>query len=297
MIEIGVPTIKDDLDSVDHLFGIFNQVKDAGFHARLNLSKCRSLHQNALALFCGMARIAEARGGKLEFVRMTKTVSVHLTRSGFLSALGMPVDQYQIGWNAIPLREDSVKNSDEIINYLKDKWLGRGWVRVSDRVRDAIVGRVWETYENAFDHAKSDVGVFTCGQHFPKLRKLALAVADFGTGIPAGVRAFFSDRPQAKNYRAASCLKWAFQRGTSTKPGGRGVGLDILKDFVRINDGTLEVFSNEGYVLIDQKQERYEERKTAFDGTLVNVILRCDARFYSFPDEDDPDGSKSGRRT
>ncbi len=62
-------------------------------------------------------------------------------------------------------------NVADLIAYLKTKWLGRGWITVSTRLRDAIVGRVWKIYANAFEHSHSPVGIFSCGQHYPR-RKL-----------------------------------------------------------------------------------------------------------------------------
>jgi hypothetical protein len=82
-------------------------------------------------------------------------------------------------------------------------------------------------------------------------------------------------------------LKWAFQPGTTTNPNGvgRGLGLDLLKEFVKINKGRFEVFSHDGYVLIDETQEAYWNRQTFFEGTLVNITLRCDESYYRLASE------------
>lgn len=155
-------------------------------------------------------------------------------------------------------------------------------------IGDEIVGRLWEIYANAFEHAQSPVGIASCGQHFPRRRELNLTVVDFGVGIPSNVRVFKkNDEIPSKN-----AMKWAFQRGTSTKPNGvgRGVGLDLLKEFVRVTGGRLEVFSHEGYALVDDSQETFGELPTFFEGTLVNIVLKCDERFYRLATEkfDDP---------
>ncbi len=168
------------------------------------------------------------------------------------------------------------------------RWLGRGWVRVSNELRDAIVGRVWEIYANAFEHGQSDIGIFSCGQHYPDLHLLKLTVIDFGVGIPSNVRYFlFKVDQRFQSLPAANCLKWAFQRGTTTKPNGasRGMGLDLLKEFVKINKGKLEIFSHEGYAMIDEKQEIFMNRETSFEGTLINITLICDESYYRLASE------------
>ena len=110
---------------------------------------------------------------------------------------------------------------------------------------------------------------------------------DFGVGIPSNVRFFFKDDPRAQFFSAANCIKWAFLRGTTTKPNGtsRGMGLDLLKEFVKINKGKLEIFSHEGYALIDETQEIFMNRQTFFEGTLVNISFRCDESYYRFASE------------
>lgn len=92
---------------------------------------------------------------------------------------------------------------------------------------------------------------------------------------------------QNANIPASKTLEWAFKRGTTTKSNGtgRGLGLDLLKEFVRVNNGKIELFSNEGHVMISKDDETYENRSVSFDGTLVNITLRCDESYYHFADE------------
>jgi hypothetical protein len=103
-------------------------------------------------------------------------------------------------------------------------------------------------------------------------------VVDFGVGIPETVRAYLR-RPALS---AADAINWALQRGTTTKPGSisRGVGLDLLKSFVATNDGRLEIFSGGGYAVISRYADHQMDRGPAFEGTLVNISLRCDERYY-----------------
>lgn len=128
-------------------------------------------------------------------------------------------------------------------------------------------------------------GKFTCGQHYPKNRELNLTIADFGVGIPSNVRLFHGKQFRPEQLSASSCIQWAFQSGTSTKLGSRGIGLDLLQAFVRKNRGRLEIFSHEGYALVTENGVSFGDRQTFFEGTLVNISLRCDEKYYCLTSE------------
>lgn len=64
-----------------------------------------------------------------------------------------------------------------------------------------------------------------------------------------------------------------------------GVGLDLLREFIQFNNGKLEIFSHNGYTLIDGSSDIVNNRASFFQGTLANITLKCDESFYHFSDE------------
>lgn len=287
MVTLNVPTINDDLSDFDNLFALWNQANDDSLVVTFDFSRCWFLKQNAVAFLGGLGRLIQSRNGSVTFNWNTlqDNIKTNLEQNGFISTFRRSIGPWT--GNSIPYREDFNENASSIMDYLKTKWLGRGWVHVSELLRDAIVGRVWEIYANAFEHGQSPIGIFSCGQRYPYHHELKLTVVDFGVGIPSNVRLFFRDDPRSRFLSAASCLKWAFESGTTTKPNGtsRGMGLDLLKNFVKVNRGRLEIFSHEGYALISEGQETFMNRQTFFEGTLVNITLRCDESYYQLSSE------------
>lgn len=290
-VRLQIPTINDTTSDFDELFKLWGIVQGCSSNVTFDFSRCEFLRPNAVAFLGGLARLVEHRNRCAEFDWDTandRKILAILRQNGFAGAFGY-IPTLRGPGNSIPYREDrtyaaGVRN--DIINYLKFNWLGTGWVRVSSKLRDAIVGRVWEIYDNAFSHSKSSIGVFSCGQYFWHMRVLKLAVVDFGLGIPANVKEYFKDRPSVDQLDAALCLKWAFRERTSTIKGiGRGNGLSLLKEFVNINHGTLEVYSQDGYALIKNRKEKFSNRRRFFQGTLVNITLRCDKKYYQLVDE------------
>ncbi len=269
--------------SYDRLFEIWRQVENAGRSVIFDFSNCTFLGQSGVAFLGGLARLVERRGADMAFAwdTLRSGIRVNLAQNGFLSAFGQPVDPWE--GNSIPYREDLALDKNGLVDYLADRWLGRDWVHMSDGLRYALAARVCEIYVNAFEHSQSRVGVFSCGQHYPKLKSLRLTAVDFGIGIPGNVRAFRGDETIA----AKAAMNWAFRLGTTTRPGsaGGGVGLDLLKELVRLNGGALSVFSHEGYAVLFSQAERYETRSAYFEGTMVTITLRCDQAHYRLASE------------
>ncbi len=241
MIVLQVPTINDQPHDFDRLFGLWGQVNGDFLEVVFDFYSCSFLRQNAVAFIGGLARLIQYRGGQVTFRwdTLKQKIFTNLAQNGFLAAFG----HHSGPWsgNSIPYREDRLQDKDAVVDYLKLKWLGWGWVHISDRLSDAVVGKVWEIYANAFEHGRSEIGVFGCGQYYPDYHELKLTVVDFGVGIPANVRWHFRGDPRVQQLTAANCLRWAFCRGTTTNPNGigRGIGLDLLKEFVQINKGRL----------------------------------------------------------
>lgn len=289
MKTILVFTLNEDAADYNALFRLERDVADAAWRVRLDFSFCGFLRQNAVAFLGGLARMAHHHGGRLEFAwdTLQPAVAANLAQNGFMYAFG----GHREGWNgnSIPFHADQTAKAHEFATYLRDRWLGRGWVNVSSALADQIVGNVAEVYVNAFEHAASPVGITCCGQHYPKMKELKLTLADFGVGIPAKVRAFKQDAQAARLWTPESCMAWAFQRGTSTKAGASdgpsGLGLDLLLSFMRVNGGTLEMFSHEGHALIAPDRVQFSSRASFFPGTLVTLSLVCDEKYYRLSSE------------
>lgn len=281
-----IPTINDEEQDFDCLFQLWQRVNiicTKGTYSKVifDFSKCKFLRQNAVAFIGGLARCIEDHN--IELILDEKTlqckIKENLNKNGFLKFFGNCRDCHQ--GNSIPYREDQEENKDKdaIVSYLSEEWLGKGHIAVSQELQNAIVSTTWEIYANAFEHSQTNVGVFSCGQYYPHLRKLKLTVVDFGVGIPYNVRNFLDQN----DLPADKALKWAFKIGHTTRQGKitGGVGLDSLKSFVKNNQGKLEIFSHEGYIIVDGCKEMCINRKTFFQGTLVNITLQANQSYYS----------------
>ncbi len=292
MPAFAIPTLHDQPKDFDYLFILAAQIVEVSASRRCNIeldfTGCRFLMQNAVAILGGLAKLIEHNGCSVTFRwdTLNEKVRRSLERNGFLNFFGQP-SSIPTGKrkprNVVPFRQDLVADESAIIRYLYQNWIGSGHVHLSPLLTDHIVAKMWEIYANAFDHADSPVGIFSCGQYYPQRHLLKLTVVDFGAGIPFRVRQHLG-----KRMNAADALQWAFQRGNSTKsdPEGipRGLGLDLLREFVKLNRGKLEVFSYDGFARIDRMQN-FGARHPSFVGTVVNITFSCDESYYRLASE------------
>jgi hypothetical protein len=280
---VHIPRLTDSRVDFETLFGIARRIYELRDEKiALDFSNCSFLMQNAVSVLGGLTKLAEHHGCRVEFAwdTLSPEVQRNLARNGLMQFVGQPA--LRTSKTAVPFRHDERLAEDDLVHYLYDSWIGTGRVHISDALRSAIIGKVCEIYVNAFDHGHSPVGVFTSGQHYPKRKQLKLCVVDFGIGIPDNVRGHLKDPTKT----GAESMQWAFQRGNSTNKEGiaRGLGLDILREFVKVNSGALEIFSHDGEAMINRVQN-FTSRPSVFPGTLVNITFSCDESFYRLASE------------
>ena len=228
MKEIQVPTINDGVKDFAALANLHKHVlheidNDTDRGLVLNFAKCEFLRCNAVATIGGIIKLAAYRQVPVEidWESVQENILANLIQNGFAHSFSHEGEPRQ--GNSIPYREDSDWDHDKIIDYLTDKWLGRGWIDISDRLRNDIISNVCEIYNNAFEHGDSAIGAYTCGQHHPNQHELLLSVVDFGVGIPQKVRTFLeqhgNDKDKLSMIKDHNLMRWAFKSGSTTKDG------------------------------------------------------------------------------
>jgi len=285
-VRVHVPRLVGSSEDFDTLATLWNEVLGHGKARFLfDFKNCEFLRPNAVIVLGGLIRRIERLGGEWELLVNTMHQSVHinLAQNNFIRSMGGNIHPWS--GQSIHYREDPVENKNAIVNgYLKPQWIGKGWINISRELQNELASQFWEIYANAFEHSQSDIGVFSCGQRYPNSKELVLVVADFGVGIPFNAR-----RQGHHGFDGAAAMNWAFTSGTTSaslpSPIPRGIGLDLLKDFIRKNAGTLEIYSHEGYALIDASKEIYQHLQNFFGGTLVQVRLSCDDHYYQLSRE------------
>jgi hypothetical protein len=283
---LKIPKIYHSSDCFHALLDIWQKVNEHlknDQHLEIDFQDCNFLSHVGVAFLGGLVYHTEKQGGKLTFKweTLTNRIRMNLNQNGFLSSFGEGSQPWD--GNSVPYRKDDDQDENVIMDYLLNRWLGKGWVNISPPLQHLIAGKVWEIYANAFEHSQSSIGVFSCGQHYPRQKELHLTIVDFGQGIPYNVRSV----SQNTSLNPAQSIEWALKPGNTTSVStiGRGMGLDFLQGFISSNQGNLKIFSNEGYVNIKDNKVKSEIRSINFKGTLINIALKCDESYYQLASE------------
>lgn len=204
-----------------------------------------------------------------------------LQKNSFLSHYGYPSieDQYHTTLRYIKLKPSETRFFSI---YIITTLLNRPELPTMSRaLTKKIYESIFEIFANAQIHSESDF-IYVCGQFYPQKHKLIITIADSGIGFKNKINRKFQS-----NLTAVQAIRWAIQDGHSTKtdiPGG--IGLAILKDFITLNKGMLQIVSNEGFYQKDEQSEFFSYFPDPFPGTVVTVEFRTDdPRSYSLASE------------
>lgn len=309
---IEVPSIRDDDDGYEYLFRLANEIISNPYrHFDFNFKNCSVLDQNAIAMIGGLARYVDSHnsidgrsllnslflnemsvskfGVMFQVDTMSQIISQQLIENNFLSHFsrkdfsGYPEGDY-IGYR----QHLDYLDPSEIALHLSEQWLTDEKIKLSEKLKEAVVSRIIEIFMNAYGHSFTDQGnkviLVSCGQYLKKEKKIKLTVLDFGRGIVENVKSHLNNQ-----INDADAMRWALKTGNSTKTDSvqidipRGLGFGLLSEFATVNSGELRVFSNSCEAkAIGKNNYSVSKMKHPFNGTLVNISINCDGRHYSF---------------
>jgi len=143
--------------------------------------------------------------------------------------------------------------------------------RMSNGLKERIIEAIYEIFVNAQIHSETKF-IYTCGQFFPNKNKVEFTIVDTGIGFREKINNRFGSK-----LKATQAIKWAVEDKKTTKEGiSGGIGLSLLKEFVEVNNGKMQIVSNDGFYQFDDDGESLKMFDGEFPGTIVNLQFRTD---------------------
>lgn len=281
-MKLSIDTIRSDFDGFSRIARIASDTQALTEDVlELDFSDCTFFEANMVApLYTVIARLFENLN---EVTLLTIPVSVEkiLRKNHFLSLFGAQIlpDSKQ---TTLPFKIFKLHAGEQFSDYLDIHMEGKGIPEMSAVTSRRFRQSLFEIFQNAALHSESKSGIFICGQFFPQLHRLDFSIADAGIGIRESVRRYLRSK-----INSCDAIRWALVEGNTTKtnqPGG--LGLKLLKEFIRMNAGKLQIVSRLGYYEFSAEGESIRKMGNDFPGTCVNIEINTqDTKTYHLASE------------
>ena len=239
---------------------------------------------NLCALLGAYIEIFRKQNNSVSIINLRSSVSEIFRKNLFLNEFNEnPIDD--IHSTCIKYRKFHPSEENAFKAYVKNELLGKNdFPSHSMMLGQKIIENIFELYENARTHGECDI-IHTCGQYFPRLesKPLKFTIVDRGINIKENVSRYLN-----REIGGMEAIDWAMQKGNTTKSGSipGGLGLDIIFQFIKLNDGKIQIISSDGFW--EYKKQHINKQKLAhsFEGTMANLEFNLnDKCHYYMADE------------
>ena len=283
-MKVALPDIRHSLAGYEALVAFYAQTKDCIFdEIQIDMSRVGWFDADMCAAFGAILYRLGDNVNSMTLTGIVPDVEKILSKNGFLSNYGR--ERIPDTWGTtIPYRRFAAKDDRYFAAYIEEEFIRRSEMpRMSAGLVKKFRESVFEMFSNAVIHSGTKLGIFSCGQYFPRRDTLDFSVADLGVGIRKNV-----EDSLGLDLSAEDAIDWATQ-GTNTTKRGRipgGLGLKLLSEFIKLNGGRLQIVSDQGYWSLEQGGTRKISLKRAFPGTVVSIeINTSDVRSYRLKSE------------
>lgn len=283
-MKITLPTIRHDQAGFETLIRLYTQAKDCFLDdVEIDMTAVNWFDADMCAAFGAILYYVGCNGNTFRLTNIHADVERILSKNGFLSSYGrrrMP----DTWGTTIPYQRFDVKDDRYFAKHIEAELVHRPEMpSMSPGLLKRFLESVCEIFGNSVIHSRTKLGIFSCGQYFPRGHRLAFSVTDLGIGIRESIR-----RNTQLDLAAEEAIVWAIQGRNTTKRGPipGGIGLKVLDEFIALNGGRLQIVSDAGY----WKQERGHTSTARlghpFPGTAVSIeIDASDTQSYVLSEE------------
>jgi hypothetical protein len=270
-MKLSIGTIRSSLDGFNNIARIAKDTHDLWLDsAELDFSRCGFFEANMSApLYAVIARMRNELND-VSVHNVPSEIERILKKNHFLTVFNMTslADNNQ---TTLPFKIFKLHAGDQFYDYLESYMNGRGIPRMSEALTKRFRQSLVEIFLNASIHSDSSSGIFVCGQFFPQKHRLDFTIADAGIGIRENVRRYTG----IKKMSSCAAINWALTEGNTTNIGKQpgGLGLKLIKEFIRMNEGKLQIVSRFGYYEFSTRRDFVEKMDYDFPGTSVNIEI------------------------
>lgn len=270
-MKIHLPTIDHDQAGFEALVHLVAQTKDCFLEdIEIDMTNVHWFDADMCAALGAILYYTGCNGNTFQLTNIHADIERILSKNGFLSNYGrMRVPDT---WGTtIPYQRFDVKDDRYFARYVETGLIHRPEMpAMSPELLKKFRESVFEIFSNSVIHSQTRLGIFSCGQYFPKRHRLDFSVADLGIGIRANVK-----RNARLDLPAEEAIVWATQGRNTTRRGKipGGLGLKLLGEFINLNGGRLQIVSDAGYWKLEKGHTFAARLAHQFPGTVVSIEI------------------------
>ena len=174
-----------------------------------------------------------------------------------------------------------LQKDEDVIDLIDNIWSGfKKSVQLSEKLGAELKRNIGEIFNNAREH--SEARHIIASWHTKKSGIYCFSCYDTGVGIPEKVNRLRTER-ELNKFTDKSAIMWATLKGNTTSSGqGRGLGLNLLKDFSNTNHGSVRICSGYGLYELNDGVENRIDLKYPFAGTFFEMDIKpnTDGQYY-----------------
>jgi len=284
----SLPKIGSNYQGFVNLIGLAEQFAELSYtRLDIDMRSATWFEANMCASLGAILYKSSRNLNTIRFVNIPDRVGQILAKNGFLSNYGFT--RLRDTWSTtIQYTRFEQKDDRYFGSYIERHFKSKAIPKMSDPLRKKFWESIFEIFSNAVLHSETKLGIFACGQFFPRKNRLDFSIADLGIGIQKNLL-----KKRGLHLPPDQAINWAMEGRNTTKTGAipGGLGLKLLREFIRLNKGHIQIVSNQGYW--EQMPDGTVVMKTfsfPFPGTVVNIeINTADTNAYRLSSETDPE--------
>lgn len=279
-MKVRLPVIRHDKAGFEALVHLYAQTKSQSLEdIQLDLTDASWIDADMCSALGAILYRLGSQANVVHLTHIPDRVETILSKNGFLSHYGR--QRVPDTWGTtIPYRHFDSKDDHDFARYIEAELIHRREMpRMSTGLLKKFRESVFEIFSNAVIHSQTELGIFGCGQFFPKQHLLIFTIADLGISIRRRVK-----KSIGLDLSAEKAIVWATEGRNTTKRGRvpGGLGLKLLREFIQLNGGCIQIVSDAGYWKQQQGQLTTERLTHPFPGTVVSIeINTADTTSYA----------------
>ena len=282
-MNIRLQNIESDFKGFSDLIAVCERIKSCGPDDELVVIFPQWFDANMCAVLGAILHLSSKKEDQISFEWINPEAKKIMQKNSFLFFLGFDNSiMLDLNGTTIEYKQFSQGDYRSFSEYVERNFRGHGLPEMSEALLKEFRKSIFEIFENAVTHSETEY-IFACGQYFPYKKRLDFSITDLGIGFYRNVTS-----KTKLDLSPVQAIEWAMGEEKTTKSGPipGGLGLKLIREFVTLNRGKMQIASDSGFWELSEGSVKTNTFSSKFPGTVVNIeINTADSRSYCLEEE------------